>query len=59
MTVELNRNNTIARTVPRKINGEVIQYRLMPQLRMAVISWLRDSRPMVKRVAIKTASGAI
>ena len=25
MTVELNRNNTIARTVPRKINGEVIQ----------------------------------
>ncbi len=25
MTVELNRNSTIASTVPRKINGEVIQ----------------------------------
>ena len=35
----------------------MIWMRLIPQLRMAVISLWRDSMPRVRRVAIRTANG--
>jgi len=59
MTVALKERRTNVTADANTMNGDVIQGRLMPQLRMAVISLLRDRRPRVRSVAISTAKGAI
>ena len=59
MTVELNSKSTREIPEAKAMKGAVIQGKLMPQLRMAVISWPRESNPKVSKVAIRTASGAI
>ena len=59
MTVELKSKSTREIPAAKMMKGAVIQGKLMPQLRIAVISWPRESRPNVRRVAIRMASGAI
>ncbi|MCG3778785.1 MAG: hypothetical protein JW388_1512 [Nitrospira sp.] len=59
MTVELKSRSTRDRPAAKAMKGAVIQGRLMPQLRMAVISWPRMSSPNVRSVAMRMASGAI
>ena len=59
MTVELKSKSTREIPVAKTINGAVTQSKLTPQLRMAVISWPRESNPNVSNVAIRMASGAI
>ena len=59
MMVELKSKSTRVIPAARAIKGEVIQSKLIPQLRIAVISWPRDSKPNVSSVAIRIASGAI
>src|SRR3954465_9736915 len=57
--VELKSKSTKVIPAAKTRKGEVIQSKLIPQLRMAVISWPRDSKPKVSSVAIRMASGAI
>ncbi len=59
MTVELKSKSTREIPAAKTIKGAVIRSKLMPQLRMAVISWPRESRPNVSNVAIRMARGAI
>ena len=59
MMVELKSKSMRVIPAAKMIKGEVIQSRLMPQLRMAVISWPRESNPKVSNVAMRMASGAI
>ncbi len=54
--LKLKRINDMALAKRRK--GEDIQSKLTPQLRIAVISLLRERRPRVSRVATRTANGA-
>ena len=58
MTVELKRKRIADTPVANRRNGEVIHNKLIPQLRMAVISLLRANRPSVSKVATKIANGA-
>jgi hypothetical protein len=59
MTVELKSKSTRVTPAAKVIKGAIIQNKLMPQLRMAVISWPRESKPKVSIVAIRMANGAI
>ena len=59
MTVELKSKSTREIPAAKTINGVVTRSKLTPQLRMAVISWPRESNPNVSNVAIRMASGAI
>ena len=59
MMVELKSKSTRLITTAKARKGEVIQTKLIPQLRIAVISWPLDSKPNVSSVAMRMANGAI
>ena len=59
MITALRLKSTIATASEKQRKGAEIRYRLIPQLRMAVISRFFERRPNVRSVAIRIASGAI
>src|SRR5580765_7381621 len=59
MMVELKSKSTREIPAAKTIKGDVIQSKLMPQLRMAVISWPRESNPKGKSVAIRLGDRGI
>src|SRR6185295_899157 len=59
MIAELKSKSTRVTPAAKTRKGVMIHRKLIPQLRMAVISWLRESNPNVRNVAIRIASGAI
>ena len=58
MIVELKLKRMNERPLAKRRKGEDIQSKLTPQLRIAVISLLRERRPSVNSVATRTANGA-